>query len=68
VAEAAGVSRSQVMLAGGWKSDPSKLGYVRAAVAARVELQRATVSEEARSLMEPSRSRARSKEGGGQPK
>ncbi len=67
-AEAAGVSRSQVMLAGGWKSDPSKLGYVRARVAARVELQRTMVSEEARSLIQPSRSRGRSKEGGGQQK
>jgi hypothetical protein len=66
-AEAAGASRSEVMLAGGWKSDPSKLGYVRSAVAARVELQRAMVSEVARSLMEPSRSRARFEEGGGQP-
>ena len=60
-AEAAGVSRAQVMLAGGWRSDPAKRGYVHQAVSARVELQRAMASGKAAEggLLEPSRARIR---------
>ena len=61
-AEAAGISKAQVMLAGGWRSDPANMGYMHQAVSARVELQRAPMASGKAAeggLLEPSRARIR---------